>query len=59
MGTDGVQITLLHGVKKPGCEGDHSHPDSAQVKIHGAVPLLPCVRMACRKATLTFTCKKR
>jgi hypothetical protein len=51
----GKELFLLHGsqigfvlhpanslgVKRPGCEGDHSHTSSAEVKKGGATPSLP------------------
>jgi hypothetical protein len=32
---------LSLGVKYPGRKADYSSPSSAEVKIHGAIPLLP------------------
>jgi hypothetical protein len=32
---------LTQGVKRPGCEADHSPPSSAEVKNGGAIPPLP------------------
>jgi hypothetical protein len=36
-----VQEALSPDVKRTRCEGDHSHPSSAEVKNHGAIPEHP------------------
>jgi hypothetical protein len=35
-----VPGTLPPGVKRPGCEADHSHPPSSEVENDGPIPLL-------------------
>jgi hypothetical protein len=38
-----VPWAISPGLKKPGCEADHSPPSSAEVKNGGAIPPLPCM----------------
>jgi hypothetical protein len=45
----------LTGVKQPGCDVDHSPPNSAEVKHEWSIPLLPvCAFMAWKGATSWF-----
>ena len=34
-------VSFIRGVKQSGREADHSRPPSAQLRMHGAIPLLP------------------
>jgi hypothetical protein len=46
LGPTQPHIQWIPGVKRPGCEADHSPPTTAEVRNGGAIPPLPHVLVA-------------